>query len=125
MAITKNLPNGVITTRSWLLIMSSLETNHNDYIVLQKITYSKTNILIIYVFLGLSPNPVIKPVAAPASHSILKNGNIPQSSYVPPYTVQSPYSTMVWLKQFSNSLLKLLCKPFQYWTLDHKTSSVL
>jgi len=47
------------------------------------------------IVLGLSPNPAIKPVAAPAAHSILKNGNLPQSSYVPPYTVQSPYSTMV------------------------------
>ena len=45
--------------------------------------------------LGLSPNPMLKPVAAPAAHSILKNGNLPQSSYIPPYTVQSPYSTMV------------------------------
>lgn len=38
-------------------------------------------------------SPVVKPVAAPASHSILKNGNVPQSSYTPNIN-QSPYSTI-------------------------------
>merc|ERR1712029_890148 len=43
---------------------------------------------------GLSPSPVIKPVAAPAAHSILKNGSLPVPSYNPSYSVQSPYSTI-------------------------------
>ena len=45
-------------------------------------------------FSGLSPSPVIKPVAAPAAHSILKNGSLPVPSYNPSYSVQSPYSTI-------------------------------
>jgi len=43
---------------------------------------------------GLSPSPIIKPVAAPAAHSILKNGSLPVPSYNPNYSVQSPYSTI-------------------------------
>merc|ERR1712080_563210 len=43
---------------------------------------------------GLSPTPVIKPVAAPAAHSILKNGSLPVPSYNPSYSVTSPYSTI-------------------------------
>merc|ERR1719232_2357060 len=43
---------------------------------------------------GLSPTPIIKPVAAPAAHSILKNGSLPVPSYNPSYSVQSPYSTI-------------------------------
>merc|ERR1719210_975766 len=43
---------------------------------------------------GLSPSPIIKPVAAPAAHSILKNGSLPVPSYNPSYSVQSPYSTI-------------------------------
>lgn len=47
----------------------------------------------------LAPPP--KPAAAPASHSILKNGSLPQSSYIPQYEKPrstlgsaSPYSTL-------------------------------
>jgi len=43
---------------------------------------------------GLSPTPIIKPVAAPAAHSILKNGSLPVPSYNPNYSVTSPYSTI-------------------------------
>merc|ERR1712203_804891 len=43
---------------------------------------------------GMSPSPIIKPVASPASHSILKNGSLPVPSYNPNYSVQSPYSTI-------------------------------
>lgn len=43
---------------------------------------------------GLSPTPIIKPVAAPAAHSILKNGSLPVPSYNPTYSVTSPYSTI-------------------------------
>merc|ERR1711981_1013495 len=43
---------------------------------------------------GLSPTPIIKPVAAPAAHSILKNGSLPVPSYNPNYSITSPYSTI-------------------------------
>jgi len=43
---------------------------------------------------GLSPTPIIKPVASPAAHSILKNGSLPVPSYNPNYSVTSPYSTI-------------------------------
>ena len=52
-----------------------------------------TNLIEGYI-LGLSPTPIIKPVAAPAAHSILKNGSLPVPSYNPNYSVTSPYSTI-------------------------------
>jgi len=49
---------------------------------------------------GTLPPPT-KPAAAPAAHSILKNGSLPQSSYLPQYDKPkstlgsaSPYSTL-------------------------------
>merc|ERR1719319_1570698 len=49
---------------------------------------------------GTLPPPT-KPAAAPAAHSILKNGSLPQSSYLPQYEKPkstlgstSPYSTL-------------------------------
>ena len=47
---------------------------------------------------GTKPPPT-KPAAAPAAHSILKNGSLPQSSYLPQYEKStlgsaSPYSTL-------------------------------
>lgn len=41
-----------------------------------------------------STSPLLKPVASPASHSILKNGNVLLPSYTPNYSVTSPYSTI-------------------------------
>ena len=61
-----------------------------------------TQLFIVNTFSGLS-TLLPKPVAAPAAHSILKNGAVAASSYVPVYEKQkpvlgpgsaSPYSTL-------------------------------
>ena len=60
---------------------------------------------------GLSPSPIIKPVAAPAAHSILKNGSLPVPSYNPSYSVTSPYSTI-------NVSFSLLNVSYEKWCIN-------
>ena len=51
-------------------------------------------------------------MAAPAAHSILKNGSLPVPSYNPNYSVQSPYST---INVSAENLIKLQIKLKNFW----------